>query len=145
VSPTTVTDVVTTTDKISFTVKDTGRPVLVKTSYFPNWEATGAQGPFRVAPNLMVVIPTRHDVTLHYGRTGVDWLGIFLTLTGIGLAVAMWRARRLPIPPREASAAEDPPPAPPPPFGPEEVLATVGGGPDGEHWGAPPEGPAEPT
>ena len=35
-----------------------GVPVLVKISYFPRWHATGATGPYRVSPNLMVVIPT---------------------------------------------------------------------------------------
>jgi len=34
-----------------------GQPVLVKVSYFPNWKASGAKGPYRVTPNLMVVIP----------------------------------------------------------------------------------------
>ena len=45
-------------DRVSFTVDKIGVPVLVKVSYFPNWEASGARGPWRVAPNLMVVIPT---------------------------------------------------------------------------------------
>ncbi len=35
-------------------------PSLVRTSYFPNWDASGAEGPYRVAPNLMVVVPDRH-------------------------------------------------------------------------------------
>ena len=29
-----------------------------RSSYFPNWEVKGAEGPYRVTPNLMVVIPT---------------------------------------------------------------------------------------
>ena len=57
-----------------------GKPVLVKTSYFPNWKAHGAKGPYRAAPNLMVVVPTSHDVKLTYGLTGADWLGRFITL-----------------------------------------------------------------
>ena len=43
---------------ISFHVSRIGVPVLVKISYFPRWHATGATGPYRVSPNLMVVIPT---------------------------------------------------------------------------------------
>ncbi len=61
----------------------TGVPVVVKTSYFPNWEASGANGPWRLTPNLMVVVPTSRSVTLHYARSGPEWLGIFLTLIGI--------------------------------------------------------------
>ena len=49
-----------------------GAPVLVKASYFPNWEVSGAEGPYRVAPNLMVVVPTDTHVELHYGWTPVD-------------------------------------------------------------------------
>ena len=53
---------------MSFHVDQVGVPVLVKVSYFPNWEVDGAEGPYRVAPNFMVVVPTQNDVRLHYGR-----------------------------------------------------------------------------
>ncbi|MFN8017746.1 MAG: hypothetical protein U0P45_06455 [Acidimicrobiales bacterium] len=36
-------------DHISFDVSKPGVPVLVKTSYFPNWQASGADGPYRDA------------------------------------------------------------------------------------------------
>ena len=57
--------------------------MLVKASYFPNWKADGAEGPWRVGPNLMVVVPTSTHVSLHYGYTTVDYLGWFLTLLGV--------------------------------------------------------------
>ena len=62
----------TAVDGISFDVSEPGVPVLVKISYFPNWEASGADGPFRVTPNHMVVVPTDTHVELRYGWTGVD-------------------------------------------------------------------------
>ena len=46
--------------------------MLVKMSYFPNWQVAGADGPYRVAPNFMVVVPTDTHVELTYGRTGVE-------------------------------------------------------------------------
>jgi uncharacterized membrane protein len=72
--------------------------VEVKVSYFPNWQASGATGPYRVTPNLMVVVPTSHDVTLHYGRTTANDMGQFLTLLGVlalvaGVAVPRLRRR----------------------------------------------------
>jgi hypothetical protein len=88
VAPTQVSGIKTTDDRISFDVGTTGTPVLVKTSYFPNWQASGAKGPWRVAPNLMVVIPTSHHVSLHYGYTPVDGLG--LAVTAVGLASLIW-------------------------------------------------------
>ncbi|WP_421119187.1 hypothetical protein ACE2AJ_17750 [Aquihabitans daechungensis] len=79
-------------DTISFEVSEPGVPVLVKASYFPNWEVTGADGPYRVTPNLMVVIPTDTEVSMHFGRTPIDWLGIVLTL--LGLIGLVWLARQ---------------------------------------------------
>jgi hypothetical protein len=80
---------------ISFDVDHVGTPVLVKASYFPNWKVSGAKGPYRVTPNLMVVIPTSRHVNLHYGYTPVDGLGYLLTLGGVALAIAF--ARRGPV------------------------------------------------
>ena len=45
-----VTDVRETDNTVSFHVSKTGTPVLVKVSYFPNWQANGATGPYRVPP-----------------------------------------------------------------------------------------------
>src|SRR3546814_5653242 len=61
---TTVSDLEVDTDRISFTVDEVGEPVLVKASYFPNWQVSGADGPYRVAPSLMVVVPTDEQVEL---------------------------------------------------------------------------------
>jgi phosphomannomutase len=79
------------TESISFDVDRTGVPVLVKTSYFPNWQAKGAKGVYRVTPNLMVVVPTAYHVTLDYGYTTVDWTGFILSLFGLMALVALWR------------------------------------------------------
>ncbi len=86
-------------DSVSFHVSRVGVPVYVKTSYFPNWKVDGANGPYRATPNYMIVVPTKHDVELHYGRTGIEWLGFLGTLAGIGgLSVfafgPWWRRRR---------------------------------------------------
>jgi hypothetical protein len=92
VAPTTVSDVHQGVNSVTFHVTRVGTPVLVKVSYFPNWQATGATGPYRVTPNLMVVVPTSHDVTLHYGASPADRVGEVLTLFGLLglLAGALW-------------------------------------------------------
>ena len=77
-----VSNIQTTDDRISFDVDQVGTPVLVKASYFPNWKAWGAEGPWRVTPNLMVVIPNATHVSLHYGWTTPDVVGWLLTLSG---------------------------------------------------------------
>jgi hypothetical protein len=91
----TVTNIDHDRSSISFDVSKPGVPVLVKASYFPNWQASGAEGPYRVSPNLMVVIPTDTHVTLTYGRTPIDLLGAGLSLVGlVGLVIL---ARRRPV------------------------------------------------
>lgn len=90
---TTVSNVLAETNRISFSVDQIGTPVLVRSSYFPSWQANGAEGPFRVAPNFMVVVPTETDVELVYSRTGIDWISIVLTALGIvGLFVVARRS-----------------------------------------------------
>ncbi len=74
---------------ISFHVDKVGTPVEVKISYFPNWHASGADGPYRVAPNLMVVVPTSNDVTLSYGRSPADYLGQAITLASMAAVVVL--------------------------------------------------------
>ena len=87
---TVVTAVSQTDSSISFHVSRVGTPVLVKVSYFPNWHASGADGPWRVTPNLMVVVPTSHDVTLTYGRSAANDLGQVATLVGLVALVVMF-------------------------------------------------------
>src|SRR5207302_10933589 len=70
-------------DRISFDVDKPGSPVLVKASYFPNWQASGAKGPYRVAPIQMVVVTTSRHVSLPYGYIPAARLGYALTLLGI--------------------------------------------------------------
>jgi hypothetical protein len=81
----------TTDDRISFDVDRVGVPVVVKASYSPNWQASGADGVWRVTPNEMVVIPTSKHVSLHYGTTPVDWFANIATLLGLAGLIVLWR------------------------------------------------------
>ncbi len=86
---TTVSDVQQTDSSVSFHVSRVGVPVEVRISYFPNWQASGAAGPYRVAPNLMVVVPTSNDVTLTYGNVPADYIGQVLTVVSLVVCVAL--------------------------------------------------------
>jgi hypothetical protein len=116
--PAVVHDVKTTESTVSFTVDKAslGKPVLVKTSYFPNWHVKGGVGPYRVMPNFMVVVPTSTKVTLSYGYTPIDGIGWGLTLLSLfGLAVLFRRpalrvARLGPDRPTEEDEDEPEPP-----------------------------------
>jgi hypothetical protein len=99
VEPVEVTNIDEGRSSISFDVSDVGTPVLVKSSYFPNWEVDGADGPYRVAPNFMVVVPTSEHVELSYGRAPIEWFSWLLTFIGIALAIVLWRRPALAVPP----------------------------------------------
>ena len=92
-----VSDVVIDDERISFRTTAVGVPHLVKVSYFPNWTAQGAEGPWRAAPSLMVVVPTEEEVVLEFRNTWVETSGLVLSAVGIaGLAAwgLAWRRRR---------------------------------------------------
>jgi hypothetical protein len=78
-----VSDVVVDDHVISFRTEAVGVPHLVKVSYFPNWEAKGAEGPYRATPSLMVVIPTEEQVIIEFNDTWAETIG--KVLTGIGV------------------------------------------------------------
>ena len=90
-----VTDVEIDDHRISFRTTAVGVPHLVKVSYFPNWQAEGAEGPYRAAPSLMVVVPTEEQVTLEFRNTAAENIGMALTVLTIGglIAYAVFRQR----------------------------------------------------
>jgi len=92
--PITVSNYVLGEQDLSFDVSKPGVPVLVKVSYFPNWKVDGAQGPYRVSPNFMVVVPTSTHVHLHYDSLSTtDMAAYLLTFLGIGL-LFFWRFKK---------------------------------------------------
>jgi len=95
----TVSNIVVEDHRISFTTDAIGVPHVIKISYFPNWTAKGADGPWRAAPSLMVVVPTEADVEIVFEDTWAESGGNILTILGaIGLivgGVVVWvRSRR---------------------------------------------------
>ncbi len=115
--PIVLTNVVEGQDTVNFDVSQVGVPVLVRESYFPNWEVEGADGPYRVTPNFMVVIPRSQHVRLHFAWTSVDYLGWIGTISGLLLALWLGIFRRRPVQ-----------------FGADPVHADAAIGSDGSTW-----------
>ena len=111
---TAVSDIQVDNRRISFRVSEPGVPVLVKVSYFPNWRAHGAKGPWRVSPNHMVVLPTSNNVSLRYQNTSAENVGWAFTLIALGGLALLWRrgAVQMPVP---DAVMEAPPPKRPAP------------------------------
>jgi len=73
-------------ESLSFTTDAIGVPHLVKVSYFPNWTVSGGEGVYRVAPSLMLVVPTQQEVSLQFVNRWVENLGMTISvLTVVGL------------------------------------------------------------
>jgi TolA-binding protein len=72
-----------------------GHPLLVKVAYHPRWKAEGADGPYLVAPALMMIVPRQSTVRLSYSRTRSDAAGLGLTLGTVALgAFRLLRKRK---------------------------------------------------
>ncbi len=99
----TVSDVVLEDHRISFRTTAVGVPHLVKVSYFPNWQAEGADGPYRAAPSVMVVVPTEEEVVLEFTRSPAEAFGMLLTVMGLVAAIGISWWRRSPRRRGEAS------------------------------------------
>ncbi|MGH8873492.1 MAG: hypothetical protein ACRDWS_16140 [Acidimicrobiia bacterium] len=91
-----VSDIVVENHRISFATTAVGIPHLVKVSYFPNWTARGADGPWRATPSLMMVVPTSEHVVLEFEDTWAESGGKIASLVGVLALVgaAVWSLRR---------------------------------------------------
>ena len=90
----TVSDVVIDEQDLSFHVDQVGVPVLVKVSLLPELDGDGAEGPYRIAPNLMVVVPTERRLADVRPQLVGPRSSTPLTLLGIGLLVVLPHPRR---------------------------------------------------
>jgi hypothetical protein len=62
---------------------------MIKMSDFPGWNLSGAEGPYRISPNYVVVIPTSKAVALTRRRGPLDWLAVVLGIAGVALVAAL--------------------------------------------------------
>jgi hypothetical protein len=96
-TPVSVSRVKIARNRISFHVDRIGQPIAIRNSYFPWWSVTGASGPWRLAPNSMVVVPTSNDVTLVAKRRWPDHLAVIVSVIGlVALAALVLHDRRTP-------------------------------------------------
>lgn len=73
--------------RITFETEAVGQPHVVAVSYFPNWHAEGAEGPYFLTPSLMLVYPTQERVTITYEPNPIERLGGIVSLVSL-LAIA---------------------------------------------------------
>tara|TARA_B100000902_G_scaffold81367_1_gene85976 strand:- start:4596 stop:6443 length:1848 start_codon:yes stop_codon:yes gene_type:complete len=81
---------------ITFKTNKPNQLHLIKVSYFPNWKITSGEGPYRISPSFMAVIPHEELVELKFESTNVEKalsLFSFFALFGALLASYGYRKR----------------------------------------------------
>ena len=91
-----ITDFNLKNNQLTFTTNQPGKLHLIKVSYFPNWTLEDGDGPYRITPSFMAVIPNSNDVKLTFETTTLErLLSIlsYLCLT-ISLFLIIYRMKR---------------------------------------------------
>ena len=57
---------------ITFKTNKPNQLHLIKVSYFPNWKITSGEGPFRISPSFMAVVPNEEFVEIKFESTNVE-------------------------------------------------------------------------
>lgn len=75
--------------EISIDTDCIGQPIVVKMSYFPNWQVEGADKVYLTSPSFMMIFPKQENVRLYYGYTDVDYASYALTAAGIFTLISL--------------------------------------------------------
>ncbi len=76
-------------EEILFNTTCLNKPHLIKVSYFPNWKVEGADKIYLASPSFMLVYPQQENIRLVYSKTVFDYIGVVLTMVGVGLMFVM--------------------------------------------------------
>lgn len=63
------------------------KPLIVKTTYFPNWQAEGARRIYLASPSVMLIFPEQEDVRIYYGTLPSDIIGDIFTIIGLIIVI----------------------------------------------------------
>lgn len=73
-----ITDFKINNNQLTFSTNQPGKLHLIKVSYFPNWTIEDGDGPYRITPSFMAVVPNSNDVKLTFETTNLErFLSIF--------------------------------------------------------------------
>ena len=91
-----ITDLKIENDKIRFTTDYPDKMHLIKVSYFPNWTIQNGDGPYRITPSFMAVVPYTNDVEITFEKTNLEhYLFIFSFLClAISILLIFFRMKK---------------------------------------------------
>ena len=68
---------------ITFRTNKPNQLHLIKVSYFPNWKITNGQGPFRISPSFMAVVPNDEFVEIKFESSGTEKALNFISFSAL--------------------------------------------------------------
>jgi hypothetical protein len=83
-----------TSNSITFTTDRPNELHMIKTSYFPNWEIKNGDGPYRISPSFMAVIPNSENVELTFVRTEIEMYSFYTALASLLLYISLSKKRK---------------------------------------------------
>ena len=91
-----ITDFKLQNNQISFRTNQPGKLHLIKVSYFPNWTIKDGDGPYRITPSFMAIVPNSSDVNLTFEKTNLEeLLSIFSYLClAISVLLMIYRMKK---------------------------------------------------
>ena len=79
---------------LAFETDFPGRPHVLAATWYPDWRAEGAEGPYPLSSGQIVVYPTGRSVRLHHAPLPAARLGAAATLLALAVYPALFAAAR---------------------------------------------------
>ena len=80
-----------TSERIAFSTDRPNELHLIKVSYFPNWEIVNGEGPYRISPSFMAVVPYSENVEINFVKTKFEsfsfYIALFSLLSFVSLSI----------------------------------------------------------
>ena len=74
---------------ISFETNSPDKLHLIKVSYFPNWKIVDGEGPFRISPSFMAVIPNNNSVSLVFENSKTENILNYLSFISLSIGISI--------------------------------------------------------
>ena len=79
---------------ISFETNSPNQLHLIKVSYFPNWKIIDGEGPYRISPSFMAVVPNSNSVSLVFKNSGTENILNYLSYISLSIAIIILNRKR---------------------------------------------------
>ncbi len=90
-----ITDLNIENNSITFKTNKPNQLHLIKVSYFPNWKIKNGQGPFRISPSFMAVIPYEEFVEIKFELSNIEKaLNLISILTLFGALLITYKYKK---------------------------------------------------